>query len=61
MERITVKEAAERLNVSQQFVRLGLQRDKLPFGVAVKMSSKYTYHISKKLLDEYVGRDRNEA
>lgn len=40
---LTVREAAERLNKSQQFVRIGLQQKVLPFGYAVKMSSKWTY------------------
>lgn len=52
---LTVREAAERLNKSQQFVRIGLQQKVLPFGYAVKMSSKWTYHISRKQFEEYVG------
>lgn len=54
---ISVKKAAEILGVSQQFVRVGLQRERLPIGTAVKMSSRWTYHISPKLLKEYVGED----
>ena len=54
-QRISVKEAAEILGVSQQFVRIGLQQGTLPIGTAVKMSSRWTYHISAKLLQEYVG------
>lgn len=57
---ISVKEAAEILGKSQQFVRIGLQRQLLPFGTAVKMSTKWTYHISPKLLKEYIG-DVKEA
>jgi hypothetical protein len=52
---ISVSEAAERMGKSEQFIRIGLQQQVLPIGVAVKMSSKWTYHISPKLLDEYVG------
>ena len=55
MQKISVKEAAARLGKSQQYIRIGLQRKLLPFGTAVKMSSKWTYHVSPKLLDEYVG------
>lgn len=58
---ISVKEAAEILGVSQQFVRVGLQREKLPIGTAVKMSSRWTYHISPKLLKEYVGEIEEEV
>lgn len=52
---ISVKEAAEIMGKSQQFIRVGLQRGLLPFGTAVKMSSKWTYYISPKLFNEYVG------
>lgn len=52
---ISVSEAAKRMGKSEQFIRIGLQQNVLPIGVAVKMSSKWTYHISPKLLEEYVG------
>ena len=55
MANISVKEAAEILGKSEQFVRIGLQRGLLPIGTAVKMSSIWTYHISPKLLEEYTG------
>ncbi len=57
MQKLSVKEAAARLGKSQQYIRIGLQRKLLPFGTAVKMSSKWTYHVSPKLLDEYVGKN----
>jgi len=53
---VSVKDAAKILGKSQQFVRIGLQRGLLPIGTAVKMSSVWTYHISPKLLEEYVGK-----
>jgi hypothetical protein len=59
--RVSVKEAAEILGVSQQFVRIGLQQGTLPIGTAVKMSSKWTYHISPKLLEEYAGKTNKEV
>lgn len=52
---ISVSDAAATLGKSQQFVRVGLQRGLLPIGTAVKMSSRWTYHISPKLLDAYCG------
>lgn len=58
---MTVKEAAERLGKSQQFVRLGLQRNILPFGYAIKMSSKWTYHISEHKLNEYLGGECHDC
>ena len=55
--KVTVKRAAEILGKSQQFVRIGLQRNILPFGVAMQMPGKttYTYHISPKKLCYYAG------
>lgn len=53
---ISVKEAAKIMGKSEQFVRIGLQRGLLPFGQAIKMSSMYTYYISPKLFEEYVGK-----
>lgn len=55
---VSTKEAARILNKSEQFIRVGLQQGILPFGYAVKIgnSSKFTYHISRKKLDEYIGK-----
>ena len=50
-------EAAEILNTSPQFVRVAMQQGKLPIGIAIKMSTKWTYNISGKLLTEYSGKD----
>lgn len=52
---ISVKEAAEIMGKSQQFIRIGLQMGILPFGVAVKLSTKWTYYISPLQFYEYVG------
>lgn len=53
-----VKEAAQKLGKSEQFVRLGLQNGRLPFGTAVKISSKrWNYHVSDKLFNEYYGKE----
>ena len=54
-QKITIKEASSILGKSLQFVRVGLQRGILPFGTAVKISSRWSYHISPKLFYEYVG------
>lgn len=40
MEKLTIKEAAERMGKSEQYVRIGLQQNRLPFGSAVKLSSR---------------------
>lgn len=60
-KKISVAEAAKILGKSEQFVRIGLQRGLLPIGTAVKMSSRWTYHISPKLLAEYVGEIEEET
>lgn len=44
------------MGVSQQFIRIGLQRKLLPIGTAVQNSSIWTYHISPKLFYDYIGQ-----
>lgn len=61
-QRVTVENAAKLLGVSPQFIRIGLQRGRLPIGTAVKMSSKWTYHISPERLRKYIeGEQQDEA
>ena len=55
--KIKVTEAAAILHVSDQFVRIGMQRNALPIGTALKMSSKWTYNITAGKLAEYTGAD----
>lgn len=55
---LSIKQAAEIMGKSQQFVRLGLQRKEFPFGNAVKLSTKWTYYISPARFYEYVGVER---
>ena len=54
---ITVQQAARLMNKAEQFIRIGLQRNLLPIGVAVKHTpkSRYSYHISAKKFMEYTG------
>ena len=59
--RVKVREAAEILGTSQEYIRIGLQKGILPIGTAVKMSSVWTYHISPKLLEDYSGVDVTET
>ena len=51
--KITPTEAAAILKASPQFVRIGLQQQRLPIGTAVKISTIWTYNISPKLLADY--------
>ena len=56
--RMSVKDAAKKMKVSPQFIRVGLQRGYFPFGVAVKLSSKWTYYINPKQFEEYMREDQ---
>lgn len=62
MRKITVKEAAQILGMSEMFVRIGLQRGKLPIGTAIKLNgNRYTYYINPKQLAEYSGAELTKA
>lgn len=58
MKSIPIQIVADILGKSQQYVRIGLQQERLPIGSAVKMSNEWTYHISYELLKNYVGIER---
>lgn len=60
MKKIPVAKAAEIMGVSKEFVRIGLQRGILDFGVAVKMSSRWTYYINPQRFENYM-RNLNEC
>ena len=55
--RVTVAEAAAILETSQEYVRRAMQEGVLPIKKKKKMSTRWTYHISPKLLAEYSGAD----
>lgn len=57
MGKIKVTEAAAILHVSDQFVRVAMQQGILPIGVALKMSTRWTYQISPQKLADYTGAD----
>lgn len=59
---LTVKEAAAFTKLGEQQIRIGLQRNILPFGVAIGKPSKtrkgftvYRYHIPIKQVEDYMG------
>ncbi|MEH2938838.1 helix-turn-helix domain-containing protein [Lawsonibacter sp. JLR.KK007] len=59
-EKITVKQAAEQLGKTEQFIRMGLQRGILPFGYAFVGSGKrWNYYINEADLKKYIegGKD----
>lgn len=50
-----VEEAAKRLEMNPQTLRLALQQGLFPFGVAVKTSeNRYTYKIFTNRLEKYL-------
>ena len=54
--RLSVIEAAKLMGVSDQFIRIGLQQEKLPFGYAVQTSkNRWTYYISPEKFYEETG------
>ena len=58
-----VSEAAKKLGMNVQTLRLGLQQGLFPFGVAIKTSeNRYTYKIFTERLEKYLGGEdlRNE-
>lgn len=53
---IPVEKAAKLMGKSEDFIRVGLQRGILPFGSAVKLSSRWTYYINPKKFYDYIGQ-----
>lgn len=50
-----VSDAAEKLGMSAQTLRLGLRQNLFPFGTAVKTSERrYVYYVNRKRLEEYL-------
>ena len=60
--KVKPKDVAAILGVSIQTVRVGLQKGYFPFGWAIQTSPRrYTYAISPKLFEEYLGKINNSA
>ena len=43
------------MHKSPQFIRVGLQTGKLPFGSAVKVSKRWNYIIYPEMFYQYIG------
>ncbi|SHN88237.1 hypothetical protein [Desulfitobacterium chlororespirans] len=52
---LPISKAAAIMGKNPQFIRVCLQRELLPFGIAVKTSSKWSYYISPSKFYDYVG------
>jgi len=60
--RISVDEAARRMGVTPQFLRMGLRAGKFPFGIAVQMDKRWSYYINAQRFERYMaGMDMREA
>ena len=53
--RLSVSQCASLMSVSDQFIRIGLQKGAFPWGYAVKMSTQWTYYISPQKFTEHTG------
>ena len=54
--RLSIQRAAELMGVSAQFLRVGIQEGKFPFGTAVKVTGRrYSYYISPARFTEFTG------
>ena len=52
---ILVEQAAKELGMNTQTLRLALQQNLFPFGVAVKTSkNRYTYYVNETRLQQYL-------
>ena len=59
---LPIKRAAELMGKREQFVRIGLQRGRLPFGTATKISAeRYSYYISPIKFAEFTGLSLQEV
>lgn len=53
--KLTVKDAADLMGVTPQFMRLALQQGRFPFGTAVKMK-RWSYYINADKFYYYIGK-----
>ena len=58
-EKVSVKEAAEILGMSQQGVREHMKKNlfPVPIGYVTNPNGRYQYHIYKNMLNKHIGRD----
>lgn len=54
MERIAVTEAARRMGITPQALRIGLRSGRFPFGTAVKMERRWVYYISRERFERWM-------
>ena len=52
--RMPVAEAAARMGITPQALRMGLRHGRFPFGTAVKMERRWVYYISRERFDRWM-------
>lgn len=58
---INVEKTAKLIGKTTQFVRLGLQQGRLPFGSAVqKPNGRWSYDIVEVRVYQYLGKEKEE-
>lgn len=58
--KIKVNEAAAKMGVTPQFLRMGLRAGRFPFGTAVLMDKRWSYYINADRFRKYMeGVDLN--
>lgn len=51
---MTIKDAANLMGCSPQFLRMGLRQNKFSFGTAVKMERQWRYYINDGRFNTYM-------
>lgn len=61
--RISIDEAARRMGVTPQFLRMALRANRLPFGTAIQMpGGRWSYYINATRFERYLtGMDMGEG
>ena len=50
-----VKEAARLMGVSEEFIRAGIRQQVFPWGYAVRVNSRFSYWINRRMFLEEMG------
>lgn len=61
---VPIKKAADLMGISEQFLRVLIRNEKLPFAYAVKAeetNKRYQYYINSKGLSEHIGKEEREV
>jgi len=60
MEKLTIQEVADDLNIDVRTLRAGLEQGVFPFGVAIKRN-RMTYHIWKDKFEAWKETENEES